>query len=477
MNRLEKIVSPTPSDCARFVRDRIPSDGLFFGQEWRISPSPFLIGSEVAREFETLGRVLLQFYRAVNLLHRQSVAGKQPGWVADWLDRGKPADLLGLQGSPAFKNEVPRVIRPDVLLTDTGLSIIELDSVPGGIGLTAWLNQTYFDLAEKLNIAPKSGADQISLPSKGIPGVAAGNLDILGGRDGMLKGFAAIFGEAPRVHVVVSEEAATYRPEMAWMCEQLHPERFNLVSPGFDSPGESDAIYRFFELFDLANVSGSKTLFQLAEEKRILLTPPPKPVFEEKMLFALLWNRNLQGFWRQQLGEAFFLRMRQLVPYSWILDPTPLPPQAAIPELNLTDWRQLKGLSQRERDLILKISGYSPQAWGSRGVFLGSDLSHADWSGAVDKALESFPHSPYVLQRYHRPRLVDASYFDFEKNQLTPMPGRVRLCPYYFVIGQGDAARAHLGGVLATICPADKKLIHGMKEAILAPCAVAAEGQ
>jgi len=53
------------------------------------------------------------------------------------------------------------------------------------------------------------------------------------------------------------------------------------------------------------------------------------------------------------------------------------------------------------------------------------------------------------------------------------MPGRVRLCPYYFVIGEGDAARAQLGGVLATICPADKKLIHGMKEAILAPCCVA----
>ena len=42
------------------------------------------------------------------------------------------------------------------------------------------------------------------------------------------------------------------------------------------------------------------------------------------------------------------------------------------------------------------------------------------------------------------------------------MPGRVRLCPYYFVVGNGDQARAKLGGVLATVCPADKKIIHGM---------------
>src|SRR6266705_768782 len=133
----------SPSERARFIRDSIPADGLFFGHEWRISPEPFPVGEEVAKEFETLGRVLLQFYRAINLLYRQSVAGKQPAWVAAYLDHGKPADLLALQRSLAFKNEVPRVIRPDVLLTDSGLSIIELDSVPGGIGLTAWLNQTY----------------------------------------------------------------------------------------------------------------------------------------------------------------------------------------------------------------------------------------------------------------------------------------------------------------------------------------------
>ena len=131
----------------------------------------------------------------------------------------------------------------------------------------------------------------------------------------------------------------------------------------------------------------SKRIFELAAEKKIRLTPPPKPVFEEKMLFALLWNRNLQGFWRQELGEGFLARLKKLVPYTWIVDPAPLPPQAAIPELNLTDWQQLKTLSQKERELILKVSGFSEHAWGARGVFLGSDLSHEDWAKAVDEAI------------------------------------------------------------------------------------------
>src|SRR4029077_15433003 len=105
-------------------------------------------------------------------------------------------------------------------------------------------------------------------------------------------------------------------------------------------------------------------------------------------------------------------------PYTWLLDPAPLPPHGAIPELNLTDWRQLEALSHKERDLILKVSGFSAHAWGARGVFLGSDLPHADWAVAVEKSLAAFPLSPSVLQRYHKPALVEAEWFDFERQQV-----------------------------------------------------------
>jgi len=436
------------AERAEFVRQRIPDQGLFAGYDWRVSLEPFRISPELLDELKFLGRVCLQFYRTVNLLYRQSSSGKQPGWIANLFDKGKPRELLEIQNSPVFKNELPRVIRPDILLTDEGLTLSELDSVPGGIGLTAWLNQTYSALGE-------------SSPS---------TAQIIGGNRGMLEGFAGIFGNAPRVHTVISAEAATYQPEMSWLSQQLG-ERFSVRSTDFADLKPGDAVYRFFELFDLANVPSAKAIFAQAEQKTIFLTPPPKPIFEEKLLFALLWNRTLRGFWHQHLGDSYFKRLLKCVPYTWLVDPTPLPPHAVIPELNITDWTQLKAFSQRERELILKISGFSEKAWGARGVFLGSDLSHTDWSAAIDHAIESFEHSPYVLQRYHKPRVVPASYFDFQTRTLVPMNGRVRLCPYYFVLGEGDAARPELGGVLATICPPDKKIIHGMTEAILAPCA------
>ncbi len=437
------------AEQARFIRDALPPGGLFAGQEWKVSPAPFPLGEKLAKEIESLGRVLLQFYRATNLLYRQSVTGKQPAWVARWLDLGKPRELIELQRSPAFKNDVPRVIRPDILLTENGFSITELDSVPGGIGLTAWLNQTY----AKSEIGNRKS-------------------EIIGGADGMIRGFESIFGDAKQIHIVVSEEAKTYRPEMQWLAEQIGNSKFKIQNSEFTDFKDGDAVYRFFELFDLPNVAGAQKIFELAAEKKIRVTPPPKPMFEEKMLFALLWNRNLQSFWRQELGEGFLTRLKKIVPYTWLVDPTPLPPHAAIPELNLTDWSQLKTMSQRERDLILKVSGFSENAWGARGVFLGSDLSGADWSVAVDAALKNFEASPSVLQRFHKPTIVESSWFDFAKNEVVPMKGRARLCPYYFVTGEGDNLRSTLGGVLATIVPADKKIVHGMTDAVLAPCSV-----
>jgi hypothetical protein len=268
------------AERAKFIRDQIPANGLFAGMEWKISPAPFPLGENLAKEIESLGRVLLQFYRATNLLYRKSVEGKQPEWISRWLDLGKPRELIELQRAAVFRNDFPRVIRPDILLTENGFSITELDSVPGGIGLTAWLGKTYSE-------------SKIRNPES----------KIIGGADGMIRGFESIFGDAKQIHIVVSEEAKTYRPEMEWLASQIQSSEFRIENSDFFDFKEGDAIYRFFELFDLPNITNAKKIFELAVEKKIKLTPPPKPIFEEKMLFALLWNRNLQNFWRQELGE------------------------------------------------------------------------------------------------------------------------------------------------------------------------------
>ncbi len=432
---------------AAFIREQLPKEGLFAGHQWRVATKPFGLPGNLVKKLKGLGRVLLKFYQSADLLYRQSVSGKQPQWVAEHLDLGKPENLIALQRENRLKTALPAVIRPDILLTEEGWIITELDSVPGGIGLTAWLSQAYTDCGT----------------------------EVIGGNAGMTNGFSGIFEGSNNVHIIVSEESATYRPEMHWLSTVLG-SRFSVHDSSFTEWNPGDTIYRFFELFDLANVNNAQKIFGEATSGDLIVSPPPKAYLEEKMLLSLLWNRNLREFWKRELGSAFFNELIKHTPQSWVIDPTPLPPHAAIPGLEMTDWRQLGEMSQRERNLILKISGFSERAWGARGLHVGSDLSQADWTKAVKCALAEFNLSPWILQRYHKPCRMQQEWFDFESNETRTMNGRVRLCPYYFVSGKGDSAKAQIGGILATVCPANKKVIHGMPEAILAPCAVINDG-
>src|SRR5438067_3185515 len=181
----------TALETIEAIRAAMPSEGLFAEKDWLLSPSAFPLDERFVEELEKLGYRLNLFNRSCNLLYQLSMRGKQPAWIADWLDRGKPRELVEFAREKRFRDELPRVIRPDRALTQNGFTIAELDNVPGGIGLTAWLNRTYASLGQ----------------------------DVIGGADGMIEGFRAILPAGAQI--LVSEEAATYRPEMEWLAREL----------------------------------------------------------------------------------------------------------------------------------------------------------------------------------------------------------------------------------------------------------------
>jgi hypothetical protein len=426
------------------IRERFPENGLFAQKEWLISPQPFLISAKFADELERLGHWLFKFVKSSNLLYHLSVKGKQPSWIAGYLDAGKPAALVDI--SRKYRYEIPRVIRPDIILTDAGYAISELDSVPGGIGLTGWLNQAYRELG----------------------------FDVLGGSDGMINGFRSIL---PNGVITVSKESETYRPEMEWLCEQLiarYGPRWRVAKAetwDFDSP---EPLYRFFEMFDLPNLPSRGSLIEAAESGKLRVTPPLKPYLEEKLWFGLFWSRPLQKFWQRELRANHWLKLKSMIPQTWVIDPAPVPHHAVIPALEIQDWRELKRFSQRQREFVLKVSGFSELAWGSRGVFVGQDLPQREWSDSIEQALTSFSSGPFILQKFFKGRLVKQPFYNPATNSIETLVGRVRLCPYYFV-SPDDEVR--LGGALATIVPADKKIVHGMRDAIMVPTAVEMESE
>ena len=424
------------------IRRAFPKEGLFAEKDWLLSPDPFAVDQSFERELEQLGHRLFVFQRACNQLYQLSAKGKQPPWIARYLDAGKPPELVEYSRRKEIRDALPSVIRPDLVLTEEGYIIAEIDSVPGGIGLTGWLNQTYSQLGD----------------------------DTIGGPSGMLEGFRTVLPNGG--DIVVSEEASTYRPEMEWVAAQLNQQaqsasNWRVLPAENYQPQEGRAVYRFFELFDLPNIPGIERILAAAAEGKIPITPPIKPYLEEKMWFALFWMQPLREFWRRELGEKYFLQLQKVIPYSWLLDPTPLPQHAVIPRLEIHDWREAARFSQKDRELLLKISGFSPLGWGSRGISLGSDLAHSDWQKRIEHALETFETSPTILQRFHKGKLFEHRYWPPESEELKTMKGRVRLCPYYFV----EPDKVKLRGALATIVPADKKLLHGMRDAIMVPSA------
>jgi hypothetical protein len=321
----------------------------------------------------------------------------------------------------------------------------------------------------------------------------------VGGVDGIPEQFvqmaASLAGkDHPTVAIVVSEESADYRGELRWLAERIvaleladavvctpqeivFTEDALFVRRADGREAKIDVLYRNFELFDLLNIPKQELMLFAARHNRVKLTPTPKAHLEEKSAFALFHHPGLRALWRAELGEAIDERLLGIFPRTWIVDPRPLPPQAAIVDLQangvpLHDWSQLEDLGKSERDYVLKPSGFSELAWGSRGVKVANDLTKDEWRNGLREALASFAKTPYILQRFHKGRRVRVPYLDRSSGAVREMDGRVRLCPYYFVAGD----EAKLGAVLATVAPADKRLIHGMSDAIMAPCRIADDG-
>jgi hypothetical protein len=484
------------------IRSALAAQPLFEDKSWQLSPEAWPLTSEEVEGLEAIGAACLEFQQALETLYLRSAAGKNllrnrallAPWVAEYLDRGKPAALVAHARDPRNRGALPQVLRPDLLLTSEGWVLTELDAVPGGVGLTAFLNRLYQ--------APGEGAPAaVGAPPTG-PGAGEGAprwAGILGEGDAMIRGFHAALAELrpalrnPLIALVVSDEAATYRPEMEWLARelQLQGKRVYCLRPEeifplenslcFDvegNPEKIDIIYRFLELFDLENIRTQPFIFEAWAAGEVAIAPPMRHFQEEKLGLALFHHHLLQGYWAEALGEPARTLLRALIPPTWVIDPAPLPPGAVLdgPRVGgraLNDWRDLIGASQKERDLIIKISGYHETAWGARSVVLGSDCSREEWQQGLERAIELAPANLHVLQAYRKPRRLEHRLYEPPGAAGGPAvaalkAGRLRLCPYYFVLG----GEARLAGALATFCPPDKKIIHGMQDAALLPCRV-----
>lgn len=444
---------------------------LFADKTWVLSPEAFPLETKQLETIRTIGPALAEFQTAIERLYRRASENRRilrnedldASWVVEYLDRGKPEGLIRHGRHSGLKNSLPGIIRPDLLLTEDGFCLTEIDSVPGGIGLTGFLNDLY-----------REGGSLV----EGEAGIAEAF-------------FRAVVGtmdpyENPLLGIVVSDEAATYRPEMEWLAGILqrkgrrvfvfHPDELMVLGESVcaslgGNPEKIDVLYRFWELFDLPGFPWADGVMHAAETGALRVTPPMKHYQEEKMNLGLLHHPKLKGYWAENLSKRNRKILQKIVPETWIMDPAPVPPNAflhapSVGGLPISSWDELGEGSQKERGLILKVSGFHETAWGARSVVLGNDVSRENWTASLRAAMRAGEERLHILQRFHKPVRISHPVFPSDSDQSVDMQGRVRLCPYFFASGDGEY---RLEGILATVCPADKKIIHGMSEATLLP--------
>ena len=440
--------------------EKFSQDSLFAGKSWKWSNQAWALPKNVGEFIKELGDAGLSFFQALERLYLKSAADEKilrneelrVPWVAQYLDAGKPDWLVHHSRSTNVRGVLPPVLRPDLLPSRDGFALAEWDSVPGGIGLTDHLGRIYLkDRSPKM-----AGAFGDALVSQ------AGKL-----------------GRSARFAILVSEESATYRPEMDCLGEELRkqglqvevarPDEVSLVGDEALLNGQKiDVIYRFWELFD-PDVPQMKDFAKSVEAGNLVVTPAMRPFLEEKLSLGLLHHPKLQSYWAENLSKSARKLLLKTVPTTWIMDPSPVPPGAyldgpSIGGQSISDWNALGKASKKERSLVLKASGFHESSWGARSVVVGEDVSTEDWTTSVKQALDNYPSPIFIIQEFKKPSIMEHPVFD--DGNLSNMKGRLRLSPYYFV----ENGKVNWQGALATFCPADKKIIHGMRDGALMPC-------
>ena len=233
------------------LNEELLQQPLFKAKSWQLSSQTFKLEKRQEQHLALIGVAIHSLLSALRQLYLQarSSYSDEYNWVRDYLERGKPEWICQLSQDTRFTPQMLSVMRPDIILTNTGYALTEIDSLPGGIGLTELLYQTY--TKDTSNTSPFT----------------------------LLEEFHAALArlrpdkENPVVIIIYNDEGETYWPEFDWIAAQLRSNGKKVYTShvkditcdtntvSFNHNGEqmtADVIYRFFELFD----DSSKNLIQ-----------------------------------------------------------------------------------------------------------------------------------------------------------------------------------------------------------------------
>lgn len=379
---------------------------------FRVSPKPFKLTKAQKEEMLNIGKAVCDYMDACIELY------KKDEYVRTVLNRGKPDSLIDVE-EPKYM-----FLRPDLILTEDGFSICEIETSPFGLALAEVLNRTY-----------------------GNEG-----FDPLVNQNDLSNYIQSCIAETGTI--AYSDKVKSFGGQLDFLAEQV----FSGTNTNWNSRNitgkeveKAKEIYRAFYLSEA--VKNPEVASFLLESHNFI--PSRTPQFEEKALMAFIWDKRYTDYFRKALGQSSFDVLRKAIPKTWILGEEDYV-DGGLPGGASTSI-QVASLGKKQRRIVLKKSGFDDgSSWGESVVFL-----HKKGAGyateCVQKGLEDSNHL-YVMQEFRTGKDVDMQYFDENNNgQLVTMTSRIRLTPYFSYIGK---SKGKLIAVKVTGCDRSAELIH-----------------
>lgn len=373
---------------------------------FRVSPTPLELQPHQVHEVNRIGKDITSFFQAADELYRSD------GSVREILDTGKPEIFLGDDPAQYL------FVRPDMIITEQGFSICELETSPFGLALGEVLNRSYREAGFETLVGSDalSSHVQAATPSEGT--------------------------------LVYSQKTKSYAGQLSFLADEVFSgseRQWSAKHVDDVQPQELDNVYRAHYLSEYNSDPAVKLLLEsnLSNDEANLF-PSPTPHLEEKALLALMWDKRYEQKLRQQLGNASYDHLREVIPPNWIVgQEAHFAPGLPNQYQQSTD---LINLSRSKRAFVLKSSGFSHNSSWAEGVhFLGKKSADIDKERLVraqnDKA------SLHVIQEFHKGANHLMSYV--QDGQTIPMTARIRLTPYFAVEGQKSG---ELVAIKATGC-------------------------
>ncbi len=355
-------------------------DGIGF----RVSPTPFKLTKEQKDEMLCIGKAICNYMDACIELYSSNQE------VKEILDRGKPKEYIG--------KELPNYLflRPDLILTETGFSICEIETSPFGLGLAEILNRTYGNV----------GYDPLV-------------------KQNTLKNYIQS-RTANEGTIAYSDKVKSFKGQLDFLAEEI----FSGNGKKWDSENishnttSSEEIYRAFYLNDAYK---DKNIELFLKEPHLHI-PSKTPQFEEKALMSFIWDKRYTKFFEEQLGKAEYNLLKKAIPKTWILGEENYI-EGGLPEGKESSI-DIATLGKSKRQFVLKSSGFNTNSsWGEGVVFLHK-MGGKVAGEKIQSAINDNNHL-YIMQEYKQGKNVPMIYIDENTQEKKQVKAKVRITPYF----------------------------------------------